>query len=185
VKTFRYLVALLAVVVACGGAHAKTPTDVVLDDSGQQKRLGDMVSQSQLTAVVFVAPHCPVQQAHEARLRTLVTSYKARGVTIVGVSSEVGADVAQNRALAERLGAPVLTDRDATLADALGAEYSTHTVVFDRAGHILYSGAFDSDRSHLSDDAEPYVKEALDAALEGKAVAKAKTEALGCPLRKR
>jgi peroxiredoxin len=139
-----------------------------------------------LTVLVFFSADCPVQKAHDARLREIATVYRERGVAFVAVSSEQSADVARLRAeLAKRsLGMPLVVDRRASLADALGVEYTTHAVVLDRARRVLYSGGIDSERTHLTPNAEPWLRNALDAALAGRPVAKARTEPLGCPLDK-
>jgi hypothetical protein len=127
-----------------------------------------------------------VQKAHDARLRDLVAAYAPRGVGFAAVDAETGTDAAADRAELRRRGLsiPLLEDRGAALADALGVEYSTHVVVLAPDRRVLYSGAFDGDRTHLTATGEPYLKEALDAALAGKPVGKARTEPLGCPLRK-
>lgn len=79
---------------------------------------------------------------------------------------------------------PLVVDARAAIADALDVEYTTHAVVLDRARRVLYSGGLDSERTHLSPNAEPWLRNALDASLAGRPVAKPKTEPLGCPLDK-
>lgn len=189
VRTWGAWVFALALLGACGGGAAAPRGEgaaaIALTSDGRPSRVGDLVAGQALTVFFFIAPQCPVQKAHEARLRALVDAYRDRGVAFGAVSSEVDADPEQDRALAARLGVPLYHDRGAKLADAVEAEYSTHTVLFDRGGRLLYSGGFDSERTRMTDDAEPYAKAALDAALAGAAIAKPKTEALGCPLRKR
>ena len=178
----------LSVLAARGGAptpQAKDVSDVTLDEGGRSERVGELAALQPFTVLFFIAPACPVQKAHEARLRALVEAYRERGVAFAGVSSEVDADPTEDRARGARLGVPLFNDRGAKLADAVGAEYSTHTVILDRGGRVLYSGGFDSQRTHMTDAATFYVKDALDAALAGAPIPKARTEALGCPLRKR
>jgi AhpC/TSA family len=180
---------------ACGGASsgaasAQAPVApaaaALRDDAGHDEPLAERAARSNLTVLFFFSSDCPVQKAHDARIRELVDAYGPRGVSFSAVVSEVGADMAAAREAAKQrgLGVPVLEDKGAVLADALGVEYSTHAVVLDRERHVLYSGGIDSDRTHLSANAERWLKLALDQSLEGKPVAKAKTEPLGCPLRK-
>jgi hypothetical protein len=148
--------------------------------------LGELVKRSRLTVLFFFSAECPVQKAHDARVRELMSLYQAKGVSFAAVLSETGADVAAERDAARRRGLtmPVLEDRGATLAEALGVEYSTHAVLLGADRRILYSGALDSDRTHMTSGAEPYLRNAIDATLAGEAVKKARVEALGCPLRK-
>ncbi|MBX3207026.1 MAG: redoxin family protein [Labilithrix sp.] len=181
---------------ACGGAPSQAAATVtsttapaslsLRDDTGKDESLSERAARAPLTVLLFFSADCPVQKAHDARIRELVDAYGPRGVAFSAVVSEVGADVAAERGAATQrgLGVPVLEDKDAALADALGVEYSTHAVVLDRGRRVLYSGGIDSDRTHLSPKAERWLARALDEALAGKPVSRAKTEPLGCPLRK-
>lgn len=185
------------VLFACAGrtsapvasTSAVLPASLPLrDEAGKDESIEVRAARSPHTVLVFFSSDCPVQKAHDARLRDLMATYQARGVAFAAVVSEVGADMAVEREEAKRRipGIVVLEDRNAALADALGVEYSTHSVVLDRDRHVLYSGGIDSDRTHLSPDTSAWLKQALDATLSSPSVpvAKAKTEPLGCPLRK-
>ncbi|MBX3211559.1 MAG: redoxin domain-containing protein [Labilithrix sp.] len=193
------LLALLAAtpIAACGGASSPAaavtvtsttaPASLSLrDEAGKDESLSERASRAPLTVLLFFSSDCPVQKAHDARIRELVDAYGPRGVAFSAVVSEVGADVAAERAAAKQrgLGVPVLEDKDAALADALDVEYSTHAVVLDRERRVLYTGGIDSDRTHLSPKSSRWLANALDEALAGKPVSRAKTEPLGCPLRK-
>jgi peroxiredoxin len=191
----RFALLLSLSLAACGGAAVQSPEGPktvapaavsLRDDAGHDEPLSDRAARSNLTVLLFFSSHCPVQKAHDARIRELVAAYGTRGVSFSAIVSEVDTDMAAEREAAKQrgLGVPVLEDKGAALADALGVEYSTHAVVLDRERRVLYSGGIDSDRSHLSAGAERWLERALDAALEGKPIAKAKTEPLGCPLRK-
>ena len=68
------------------------------------------------------------------------------------------------------------------MAESLGAEFASHTVVVDAAGQIRYSGGIDSDSTRLHDDAKLYLRDALDDLLAGKRPRVARSEALGCAL---
>jgi len=185
-----------ALLVGCAkeAAPAREPTSttaptsaVLVDDAGKGASLDERANKAGLTVLLFFTAECPVQKAHDDRVRDIAKAYAPRGVTFYAVSSEIGADVAAERAEAKRraLGMPLLEDKGAALANALGVEYSTHVVVLDKERHIVYSGAVDADRTHLTEGGEPYLKNALDAALDNKPIPKAKTEALGCPIRKK
>lgn len=161
-------------------------SDIALrDEAGHEERLTDRAARSKLAVLVFFNADCPVQKAHDARLRELAQRYAPRGVAFAAVVSEAGADLAVERAAARsRLDLPLLEDRGAALADALGVEFSTHAVVLGPDGSVLYSGGLDSDRTHLTPGADRWLERAIDAALAGRPVERARTEPLGCPLRK-
>lgn len=194
----RIAASLLAACVLCGCAAGSAAsgapvsssvapgTPLLRDAAGAETSLADRVSRARFSVFVFFSADCPVQKAHDARLRELADAYVPRGVAFAIVASDAGADLAEEReaAVHRGLAMPLLEDKGAAFADALGVEYSTHAVLMDRDRRVLYSGALDSDRTHLTSGATPWLKEAIEAALAGKPVTKAKTEPLGCPLRK-
>lgn len=167
---------------------ASTPPipDVTLQgDADTPTPLGDLLAKKPWTVFLFFTSDCPVQKAHDARFREIVTAYEGKGVTFALISADAGAEASTEREEARKRLLPALyVDKGAVLADALGVEYSTHAVVFDRQRRVLYSGAIDSDKTHMKSASERYLKNALDDAIAGRPIRKAKTEALGCPLRK-
>lgn len=191
------MVALLACgPLACGGARGQAVTSssativseslTLRDDTGNDASLGERVSRSRLSVLLFFSSDCPVQKAHDGRIRELVRTFGDRGVSFYAIASDIDSDIAVEReAVKQRgLGIQVLEDKNAAVADALGVEYSTHAIVLDRDRHVLYSGAIDSDRTRLSPRAEFWLHDAIDASLRGMPVAKTNTEPLGCPIRK-
>jgi hypothetical protein len=56
-------------------------------------------------------------------------------------------------------------------------------VVLDAQGRLRYHGGIDSDRSHLHDDAQPYLGDALVDLLSGRSPRVAEGKTLGCALR--
>jgi hypothetical protein len=142
---------------------------------------------ARFTVVEFFSAHCPCQQIHDERLRVLAAAYASRGVAFLAVDAESDAAMDRDRAEAERrrYPYPILLDPEGTSADALRAEFATYTVVVARDGRVLYRGGLDSDKSHLTSDATPYVRDALEDALAGRSPARPKTEPLGCSLYRR
>jgi peroxiredoxin len=140
--------------------------------------------ETRLTVLFFFADHCPCQAAHDARLRDLYTLYHPRGVDILGVDSELGANPERDRAEAIKRGYPfpILIDHGGALAHRVGAQYATEAIVVDAVGDIRYHGGIDSDKRTLHDDATPFLREALDDLLAAAPVRRTETEALGCAL---
>lgn len=182
--------ALVVVSLAAAPACAKTarPSAVaraeIRDADGASLQLGAIVARAPYTVVEFFSAHCPCQRAHDARLVELARAYAPRGVQFVAVDAEAGASAerARREATARGYPFPILVDARRSAADALGAEYATYTVVLDRGGHVHYTGGLDSDRTHLTDDATPYVKDALDDLLAGREPRAPEGKVLGCAL---
>jgi hypothetical protein len=172
VKIFVAIVALTSVLACAPGSHVKSVPDVSL------------VSRSPYTVLFFFSRHCPCVAAHDARMRELYERYHSRGVQFVAIDSEVGAspEREEQEAQTHDYPFPIIVDRGATLANALGAEYATYTVIADALGRVHYAGGLDSDKNHLQDDAELFVKDALDDLLDGREPRVAETKTLGCAL---
>lgn len=191
-RSLAALCSLVAVVTGCGtlassAPSASAPSAIraidLRDEAGSSVRLGELVARSKLTILFFFDAECPVQKSHDARLRELMSTYGPRGTAFFGVVSDVGDDVPAVRAVAKQRGLPpLLEDRGAQLARTLDVEFSTHAVVLGQDARVLYSGGIDSDRSHLSADRQRWLENAIQDALAGRPIAKARTEALGCPL---
>jgi thiol-disulfide isomerase/thioredoxin len=176
--------------LAChGGPDAQAPStplvssaDVRPGTDGKDHAL--LTPGKKLTVIEFFSHHCPCQEAHDPKLRELAQIYEPKGVAFFGVDSEAGATVDgdQKEATTRAYPYPLLIDKGGKLAKSVGARFATYTVVLDASGHVLYGGGIDSDNSHLTPDATPYLKNALDEALAGTAVKAPRTQAFGCSL---
>lgn len=164
----------------------QTPTLTLADTTGASTALPGDLSRSKLTVLVFYADHCPCFRVHEDRIKELDKAYGPKGVRFLLVDSEVEASLERDTTSArERSLPPIALDPGAKLADALGAQYATYTVVLDEAGHVRYRGGLDSDKNRLTDGAKPYLRDALDDLLAGKEPRVAEGKALGCALQTR
>jgi hypothetical protein len=170
---------VLAFSLVLASADCSAPAVAAVDPSA-------LPTQAPLTVLVFFSPGCHCLAAHDARLVSIATRYGSRGVQFFMVDSEAKGDDARDQAEAQRRGYPfpMLRDRGATLADRVGAEYASYSVVLDAGGRVLYHGGIDSDRNDLHDDATPYLQDALDDALAGRPPRLAQGKTLGCSLQK-
>ena len=181
----RALLGLLLVACAAPAAKLNDQAGLVLPGSDAHEHdVRAELGAARLTVFVFAAKSCACLDAHAGRLRELSERYSSRGVAFRLVDSEVATSAERATELAMRggHGFPALTDPGARLAELLGAEFASHTVVVDAAGQIRYSGGIDSDSTRLHDDAKHYLRDALDDLLTGKTPRVARSEALGCAL---
>ena len=175
-----------ALAVGCARAPASPVPPLTLPGTdGRAHALVD--PRARFTVVEFFSAHCPCQQIHDERLRALVADYGPRGVAFVAVDAESDAAMERDRAEAarRRYPYPILLDPEGASATALRAEFATYTLVLDQDGRVLYRGGLDSDKSHLSGDATPYLRDALEDVLAGRTPARPTTEPLGCSLYRR
>lgn len=179
---------VLVALVACAAPSAHVPITApaltLSGTDGQPHVLRADIAQAPATVFVFFDPHCPCMTAHEARLRELHEAFAPRGVRWFMVDSEVGASLERAVAFSteKTFGFPTLVDDHAVLARTVGAQFATFSVVVDREGVVRYAGGVDDDRSHLRDDATPYLRDALTDVLAGTPVRRPEGKALGCAL---
>ena len=167
-------------------ASARVPSLRLLDTAGGTTTTPEDLSRAPVTVVVFYAEDCPCFRVHEDRLRALAKAYADRGLRLILVDSEVSATAERDaRAVAERGLPAIVLDPGARLADALGADYATYTVVLDAQGRVRYRGGIDSDKERLHDDPDAYVRNAVDDLLAGREPRTTEGKALGCALQKR
>lgn len=180
------LVALL--LGACGSRPSRLPdvsTSVpLLEPHRQAIDVRRLIASAPFTVLVFFSPDCHCLDAHEGRLRALFDADQPRGVQFVMIDSEVRASPERDaeEARRRRYPFPILTDAHGRLAAALGAVFAGYVVVLDPDGRVHYRGGVDSDKIHLHDDADPYLKNALDALLDHREPPVAEGKTLGCAL---
>jgi len=186
VKSLLVVVVFAACAPAACAPAARAPSvpSVALTGDSGPIDARALVEGAPYTVITFFSAHCPTQAAHDARLVALYERYAARGVRFVAVDSERDASLARDDAERTRRGYPfsIVIDADASLARALGAENATYSVVADARGRVLYAGGIDSDRTHLTATATPYLADALDDLLAGRAPRVAEGKSLGCAL---
>ena len=188
-RTLTAFAILTLLVAGCAGRPSpapQVPGAPLLDTAGSTVDVRQLVSAQPLTVLIFFSSECHCLVQHDGRIRELYDAYHPRGVQLLMIDSEVRASPGGDAAEAARRGYrfPVLVDRGAKLADALGAEYATYSVVVDAQGRVLYRGGFDSDNTHLRDHATPYLRNALDDLLAGRPPRVAEAKTLGCALEK-
>jgi peroxiredoxin len=133
--------------------------------------------------------HCPYVQAWEGRMSAIQRDYAGRGVRVVAVSSNDADAYPEDsfdemRARAERQGFAFdyLYDPSQGVARALEAERTPEVFLFDRDRRLRYHGAIDDSRNEQA-VTQHYLRDALDAVLEGSDPPVAETMPVGCTVK--
>jgi peroxiredoxin len=137
------------------------------------------------TVIIFVATKCPVSNAYNERMEKLAQDYKAKGINVVGINAnaaELAADV-KAHAAANKLSFPILKDTGNKIADRLGASVTPEAYFIDASNKLLYHGRIDNARD-TSQVVSNELRDALDAALAGKPIAKTTATAFGCTIKR-
>jgi thiol-disulfide isomerase/thioredoxin len=172
-------------------ALAATPTDATnapwsLNDlAGQTHQPLDEPS-TRAIALVFITPDCPIANFYQPTLRKLGEEFAGRGIPLFMIHSdpEVTADAAQRHVEKFKIAAPVILDRDQSIARRVDAKVTPEAIIVDRAGEILYRGRIDNFYEALGRKrraaTEHDFRDALAAVADGRQVANPVTKALGC-----
>ena len=137
------------------------------------------------TVLLFIAVQCPVSNAYNERMEKLAQDYKARGINVIGINSNVKEDAAAVKAHAaeHKFTFTILKDPDNKIADKLGATVTPEAYFLDTNNKLLYHGRIDNARNVEQLETSD-LRNALDAALAGKAIEKTEAKAFGCTIKR-
>jgi peroxiredoxin len=155
---------------------------------GSTRSLADY-GDAALLALVQSCNHCPWVQAWEGRMSDLQREYGDRGFRMVAVSSndverfpEDSFEAMADRAREQGFAFEYLYDESQALARALGAERTPEFFLFDGDRRLVYHGAIDDNRDETA-VGERYLRDAIEAVLEGREPAVKDTPAVGCTVK--
>src|SRR5579862_2726071 len=133
--------------------------------------------------------HCPYVQGWEGRMKAIQTDYSDRSVKLVAINSNDSLRYPQDsfdemvrRAQKQEFNFDYLRDEDQSVARLLGPERTPEVFVFDRDRRLVYHGAIDDHRDEHAVE-EHYLRDALDAVLEGREPPLAHTSPVGCSVK--
>lgn len=153
------------------------------DTNGKMQSLNDMKGTNG-AVLIFVSAQCPVVRGYNERLNALAEDYKAKGITVIGINSNITESVAQIKQHAEAtFKFPVLIDKGSVIADKLGATVTPEAYYVDAKNVLLYHGAIDNDRSGAN-PTEKFLRAAFDASLAGHKVTRTSANAFGCSIKR-
>jgi alkyl hydroperoxide reductase subunit AhpC len=143
-----------------------------------------------VTVVVFTCNHCPYALAWHDRLLAVASDYADRGVRMVLVNPNDADRYPRDsfdamRARVEREGpwpAPYVRDESQEVARAFDAKTTPDVFVFDADRVLRYRGAPDADHMDEAQNAA-WLRSALDAILDGRAVTEPETTPVGCSVK--
>jgi peroxiredoxin len=150
----------------------------------------DGLSDKPVLVIVFSCNHCPYVQAYEDRLVAIQRDYAARGVQVIAVNSnddvnypEDGFEQMVARARAKGFNFLYLRDASQAVARAYGATHTPQLFVFDRARSLRYTGKIDDNWQNPKAVTRQYLRDAIDALLNGRNPVEAQTHAIGCTIK--
>jgi peroxiredoxin len=154
------------------------------DTNGKDHSLSSLKGKNG-TVLIFIAVQCPISNAYNERMEKLAQDYKARGINVVGINSNVTepSDEVKAHAAAHKLTFVILKDDGNRIADALGATHTPEAYFLDPNNKLLYHGRIDNNKDVAQVNSSE-LRLALDAALAGKPIEKTTAIAFGCSIKR-
>jgi peroxiredoxin len=143
-----------------------------------------------VVAVVFTCNHCPYALAWHERIAAVARDYAERGVRVLAVNPNDAERYPRDsfEAMRRRVEGdggwpmPYLRDEDQAVARAYGAQTTPDVFVLDGRRRLRYRGAPDADYDDPSLQAR-WLRDALDAVLDGRDPDPAQTQPVGCSIK--
>jgi peroxiredoxin len=165
---------------------AKMESFSMPDADGKQQTLDNLKGKNG-TVLMFLSTQCPfVNVYYKERIAQLAKDYNSKGINFVGINSNVSEynDAAKLKSNAKDndFAFPLLIDKNSAFALKIGAQKTPEIFLLDKDGKLVYHGAIDNDREGAN-ITQSYLRDALDAVIAGKSVAKAETVSIGCTIK--
>ncbi len=143
-----------------------------------------------VVVVMFSCNHCPTVKAYEDRFVEFQKDYKEKGVVLIAINAnddkKYPEDSFENmkiRAREKGFNFPYLRDESQRIARAYGAERTPEVYVFDEKRLLRYHGRIDDNVYEPDQVRQRYLRDAVDAVLEGRKVSVEETEPVGCTIK--
>ena len=155
----------------------------LVDTNGIERSLNDLKGKNG-AILVFVSAQCPVVKQYNERISKFAADFASQGINVIGINSNhtESPEWVKSHA-AEKYQFPVLIDKGNVLADKLGAEVTPETFYINEKNVLVYHGAIDNSRNG-GNITENYLREAVEANLSGKPVARKNANAFGCNIKR-
>jgi peroxiredoxin len=177
---------LLASSVFALDAGDKAADFALKTGGGQEVKLSDFSGKN--LVVIFISTKCPYSQAFNKVMADLSKDYSGKGITVLGINSNKSETVSDVAAHAkEHFPFQVVKDEDNKVADLYGAQVTPEAFVIDGKGMIRYHGALGNSKNPTTDASRANsddIRSALDELIAGKQIAKDKTKAFGCSIKR-
>lgn len=146
-----------------------------------------------VVVVLFTSNFCPYSKLYEERFSSLVKNYPGGDVAFLMInpndpreSSEDSMEAMKAKAQSWGLDIPYLADKDQAVSKMFGASKTPEVFVLSNKPSrftVAYSGALDDNPQVAQDVNQNYLKQAIDAVLQGKVVNTPHKRPVGCMIK--
>jgi protein-disulfide isomerase len=144
------------------------------------------VKSDKLRVIFFLDPECPISNAYMKEIKSIYADFSAKGVTFEAFFPMSTVTDQEIKAFLKKYNAtfPGYTDPNLQKAKRYQATVMPEAVLVNGAGMVVYRGAIDDWYYGLGKSrpkaTEFYLRNAIEATLDGNQVLKSRTEAYGC-----
>ena len=177
----------LLVLAGLSGWAGGLPQSSFADTAGGKHPTAEWARQKAVV-LFFSSTDCPLANAYVPEMNRIEQAYAPRGVAFFAVQGDATiapAEVARH-AKEFSFGFPYLLDPEESLATFTGAVAVPSVAVISPRGEVVYVGRIDNRQEDFGKQRPQAtvfdLRDALEAALAGKAVAHTRTKALGCAI---
>ncbi|MDF9800654.1 peroxiredoxin [Catalinimonas alkaloidigena] len=151
------------------------------------------VEDNEAVVVIFTSNYCPYAKLYDRRISSLFDTYRQQGVKFILINpnnpSQSPSDSPTEMAKKVkdlRWNVPYLVDDKQEAADLFNVQKTPEAFVMQNRGddyQILYRGSIDDNPQVASDVSHHYLKDAIDAVLQGKPILNDSTHPTGCMIK--
>ncbi len=159
--------------------------DFKLPDTDGAERSLNALKGKNGAVLIFISVQCPVSNGYNERMEKLTQDYKAKGVNVIGINSNVTEPIAAVKAHAadRHLTFTILKDDGNKIADRFGATKTPEVYVLDPNNKLVYHGRIDNSQNTANITAND-LRDALEEMRAGKQVSKTGGAAFGCTIKR-
>jgi peroxiredoxin len=152
----------------------------LMKDGDEKIALSDY-KDKKTVVLIFTSYNCDACGDYENRMLKVIKDFAGKDVVFLGVRSSAEDDAAGMKKYATEKGfqIPFLEDAKNVMADYLDVLVTPTFAVIDPKGVLRYRGALDDSLKEARAQ-KPYLRDAIQAVLEGKEVALKTTRTIGC-----
>jgi peroxiredoxin len=175
-----------AFLAAAPQVGAPAPRFTLTTVDGKTFSLADAARSHKAVVVMFIATKCPYSNAYNDRMRDMAAAYEKQGILFAGINSNKTepAEEVIDHAKKHGFTFPLMKDPDNKVADLYEARHTPEIFVVDPEGKLRYHGRIDENYEAPTKVTSPDLKNALDALIAGRPLAKAETKAFGCSIKR-
>ena len=189
-----------ALILACGAdagggerlelGSTAPMSEVKMKNVGGGERSISEVKGENGTLVIFSCNSCPWVVAWEDRIAEIGSAYEKKGFGVIVINAndpqqvpDDGFEEMIKRSKDRGFAFPYVVDTTSDVARAFGATRTPEVFLFDKGGLLVYHGAIDDNAKNSEGVEIHYLKDALEAVLQGKEIGRKGTKALGCSIK--